>query len=248
MPSVLFVMSDYGHDPTETAIPYREFKRENYSITFVTCNGSVPRCDAKMLTGITQKLLGATSEACAAYDSMMAAEEIKRPKKWSDDDFKFTDYDILFFPGGHEKSVRQVIESDRVQSLLLDFWPSIGSDVRPKKAIAAICHGVLVVAATKKDGKSVLYDNVKTTTLPGMFESAAYHSTKLFLGDYYKTFGADADNCEEMVKRELKDESYFQSSLSPGPFAVQDDKLNYLSGRYPADAALLAQNTIALFT
>lgn len=247
MVSVLFIMSDYGHDPTETAVPYQKFRAAKYDITFVTASGSIPHCDAKMLKGLTQKLLGATSEACAAYDHMMADEAVQRPRKWSDDDFKFTDYDILFFPGGHEKNVRQVIESPRVQKLLVDFWPSIRRDVKPVKAVAAICHGVLAVAAAKQNGRSVLYDHVQTTTLPGVFENAAYYSTKLFLGDYYKTFGDNTENCEDMVKKELKDQAYFQSSLSPGPFAVADEKLNYLSGRYPADAALLAQKTIAVF-
>lgn len=36
MPSVLFVMADYGHDPTETAIPYRAFKEAKYDISFAT--------------------------------------------------------------------------------------------------------------------------------------------------------------------------------------------------------------------
>lgn len=69
----------------------------------------------------------------------------------------------------------------------------------------------------------------------------------MFLGNDYKTFGADTDNCEEMVKKELKDAMYFKSSLNPGLFVVQDENLNYLSGRYPADAALLAHDAIALF-
>lgn len=88
MVSVLFIIADYGHDPTEAAIPYAEFKKANDDITFVTETGNVPKCDAKMLEGITQKLLGVTRDACGAYDNMKAGQEIKRPKKWSNDDFK----------------------------------------------------------------------------------------------------------------------------------------------------------------
>lgn len=54
---VVFVMADYGHDPTETAVPYSAFKSAGYDISFVTENGKAPECDKKMLQGVTQKLL-----------------------------------------------------------------------------------------------------------------------------------------------------------------------------------------------
>lgn len=236
MTIVLFVMADYGHDPTETAVPYREFKAAGFDVVFATEKGAIPRCDKYMLEGVTQKMLGATADACLAYDRMM--KDDKKVMAWSEESFSFDPYDILFFPGGHEKSVRQVIESERVHSLLVDFWPSLS-----KKAVAAICHGVLVVAAAKIEGRSVLA-GVKATTLPTLFENAAYYSTALFLGDYYKTFGAGTPSCEDMLKAAGVD---YQSSVSPGPFMTKDDKINLLTGRYPADAELLAKETISLF-
>lgn len=54
---VVFVMADYGHDPTETAVPYTAFKTAGYHVSFVTETGNVPLCDKKMLEGLTQKLL-----------------------------------------------------------------------------------------------------------------------------------------------------------------------------------------------
>ena len=41
----------------ETAIPYHEFRKAGFNIDFVTEKGNAPECDAKMLTGMTQKLL-----------------------------------------------------------------------------------------------------------------------------------------------------------------------------------------------
>jgi len=41
----------------ETAIPYHEFKKAGWEIDFVTERGNSPECDAKMLTGMTQKML-----------------------------------------------------------------------------------------------------------------------------------------------------------------------------------------------
>ena len=57
MVKVAFLMANYGHDPTETAIPYHEFKKAGYEIDFVTEAGNMPECDKKMLEGWTQKLL-----------------------------------------------------------------------------------------------------------------------------------------------------------------------------------------------
>lgn len=56
-PRVLIPMSDYGHDPTETSIPYTAFKKAGFEVHFATENGKTPECDKKMLRGVTQKLL-----------------------------------------------------------------------------------------------------------------------------------------------------------------------------------------------
>ena len=56
-PTVVFLMANYGHDPTETAVPYHHFKQAGYQIDFATEGGNSPTCDKKMLEGWTQKLL-----------------------------------------------------------------------------------------------------------------------------------------------------------------------------------------------
>lgn len=56
-PKVLILMADYGHDPTETAIPYTIFKSSGFIVHFATEKGVAPKCDSKMLYGLTQKLL-----------------------------------------------------------------------------------------------------------------------------------------------------------------------------------------------
>ena len=38
-------------------MPYTKFKNEGFEIDFVTEKGNMPECDAKMLKGMTQKLL-----------------------------------------------------------------------------------------------------------------------------------------------------------------------------------------------
>lgn len=57
-PKVIIPMSDYGHDPTETATPWRVFKDAGFKVQFATEKGGAPpRCDVKMLEGWTGALL-----------------------------------------------------------------------------------------------------------------------------------------------------------------------------------------------
>lgn len=119
------------------------------------------------------------------------------------------------------------------------------------KTVAAVCHGVLAVAEAvvlegEHQGKSVLHDCV-TTTLPGTFESTAFWGTRLFLGDYYKTYGAGSENVEAAVRKRLHDPAkQLKNSLGPAPFVVEDEKYNYISARFPGDADLFAEKTVAL--
>ena len=129
---------------------------------------------------------------------MREDKAIQNPLAWTADGFSFGPFDLLFFPGGHEKGVRQVIDSAVVHKLLLEHFPKTRKP--SNKAISAICHGVLAVSETiMPNGKSVLHD-VTTTTLPTMFEGTAYWGTRLFLGDYYKTYGAGSESVETSVR------------------------------------------------
>lgn len=73
------MMADYGHDPTgtganrlsssqvpfrfkvtdcvsETAVPYSSFREAGFDVSFATEKGVSPRCDERMLQGITRHL------------------------------------------------------------------------------------------------------------------------------------------------------------------------------------------------
>ncbi|KAK5121457.1 hypothetical protein LTR85_005290 [Meristemomyces frigidus] len=243
---VAFLLADYGHDPTETAIPWKVFKKYGWEVDIVTEQAEVPKCDKLMLSGWTQKLLGAPAPAIDAYDALTHSSEWQHPMSWMREDFSLTDFDVVFLPGGHDKGVRQILDSARVHQLLAEYFPLTKKP--SKKCCAAICHGVQVLAnSTGLSGKSVL-QYVTTTALPGLMESAAYQSTRLFLGDYYKTYGAGTANVEDFVKKSLNDPSkQWRSSANPAlPFVVEDEGHNYLSGRWPGDAQLLAEKVVRL--
>ena len=198
MPKVAFVMANYGHDPTETAVPYHEFKEAGFEIDFVTEKGNVPECDKKMAEGWTQKLLGANKGAVELYHSMRKDLQSIQPLSWSTEGFTLEPYDLVFLPGGHEKGVVQVINSPIVHKLLTDYFPKTRKP--SKKSCAAICHGVMCLSeSTLPDGKCAIHD-ATTTALPGAMEQSIFWATRLVLGDYYKTYGAGSESVEKSVR------------------------------------------------
>lgn len=123
--------------------------------------------------------------------------EFTHPISWSAPDFSLDSYNLIFLPGGHEKSVRQLIDSPVMHEHLASYFP--GTKKPSTKSVAAVCHGVMVLSETHGgDGKSVIHECV-TTALPARFEQMAFWSTRAFLGDYCKTYGAGSDDVEASV-------------------------------------------------
>ncbi|KAH8888638.1 class I glutamine amidotransferase-like protein [Thozetella sp. PMI_491] len=244
-PKVIIVLSDYGHEPTETAVPYTHFKNAGFDVAFATETGNPPACDKKMLEGITGKLLGAKKSVVDQYRTMVASEECQKPRSWTAPDFTLDDYELVMLPGGHDRAVRQVIESAPLHKLLASYVPQTKKGGR--KVLGAVCHGPLVLASAKReDGKSLIHDFV-TTALPGPFESGIYWTTRAFLGDYYKTYGHGSENVEDLIRKELADhKTQYKTSVGPAPFVVEDPQYNYVSGRFPGDVELLSQKMVEL--
>ncbi|KAH6608348.1 ThiJ/PfpI family protein [Trichoderma cornu-damae] len=264
MAKIVFLMADYGHDPTggpnshiimpmndkelnfrsETCGPYTAFKAAGFDVKFATEVGKSARCDMKMLEGLTQRLLGASSSIVKKYHVMADSDEWKNPLSWSDEQFTLDAFDLVFLPGGHDKAVSQVIDSERVHKLLADFFPKTKKP--SKKAVGAVCHGVMVLSESKHpDGTSVIRD-CATTALPARFEQLAFWGTRLFLGDYYKTYGAGSENVEDSVRKVLASPEQFKSSIVPSPFVVEDENFNYVTARFPGDVELLSQKLVKL--
>jgi putative intracellular protease/amidase len=128
---------------------------------------------------------------------MVTSEAWKHPLSWSTPGFTLDDFDLVFLPGGHEKSIRQILDCAEVHRLVVDYFPKTKKP--SNKYIGAICHGVMVLSnAKREDGKSPLHGCV-TTSLPSGFESSVYWGTRAFLGDYYKTYGTGSDDVEVAV-------------------------------------------------
>ncbi|PCH05869.1 ThiJ/PfpI [Penicillium occitanis (nom. inval.)] len=242
---VLIPMADYGHDPTETAVAYVVFKEAGFEVQFATETGNAPRCDERMISGISGKLLGAKQDAIKKYKQMIQDPAVISPLSWSDPNFSVADYDMIYLPGGHDKAVRQTIDSEVLQKHLATYFPQTRKP--SQKVVAAVCHGVQTLsAATLPNGKSVLHD-ATTTALQGAMESSIFWITRPFLGDYYKTYGKGTENVETIVRKVLDNpDKQFKNSLSPAPFIVEDELYNYVSGRFPPDTETLAKRAVEL--
>jgi protease I len=232
---VLIPLPLYDFDPTEAAVPWKMLTEAGFEVVFSTPNGQAATTDIKMLTGkslgILAPLLQADKNGQKAYHLMAASNEFKSPVKWVE--LKASDYDGLILPGGHDKGMRDYLESSLLQGVVGEFF-------KAQKPVGAICHGTVLAARSLLNGKSVLHDK-KTTALLKSQELSAWLLTCLWLGDYYRTY---QETVESEVKRALENSKNFiqgplplkrdsEKSLSHG-FTLLDG--HYLSARWPGDA------------
>jgi len=140
--------------------------------------------------------------------------------------------------------MKQYLGSEEVFALIRAFFAT-------QKPIAAICHGVLAAARTKRDdGQSVLH-GVRTTCLPKYMERAAFFSTFWRRGRYYRTY-------PKYVEDEVRESLARPEDFERGPrelskrgtrdddsaaFVVEDGR--YVSARWPGDAWAIGRKLIA---
>lgn len=236
---VLIPLPDRDFDTTEVAVPWHVLTEAGHEVVFATERaGTVPSCDPLLLTGVVFGQLGAAAEPRRLYASMLRSPAFAATVAW--DAVTVTDFDGLLLPGGHAPGMRQYLGSVSLQSRVASFW-QLG---RP---VGAICHGVLVLARTTVDGRSVLADR-ETTCLPKYMERSAYLTTAWRRGRYYRTYPSYV---EDEVRAALDDPG---RQFKRGPavlskrgtatddsaaFAVRDR--NYVSARWPGDAYLFAK-------
>ena len=238
MKKVLIPIPSYGADPTEVAIPWKLLSQAGIEITFITPDGEKGSTDEWMLKGLNlgiwKSVLKTRQDAVDACNEMDLSDSFSNPLKYSD--VKAANFDAILLPGGHDKGVKEYLESKVLQNLVKDFFLA-------EKPVGAICHGVVLAARSidPATGKSVIYD-YKTTCLLNSQELLAYNMTRLWLKDYYLTY--PEVTVEDEVKSVLSD----SKNLLKGPkplfrdhhkrlkrgFIVRDR--NYLSARWPGDA------------
>jgi putative intracellular protease/amidase len=244
---VLMPLPDRDFDVTEVAVPWRLLTRAGHSVVFATERGTRPAADPRLLEGVIFGQLGADPEPKAFYAEMEKTADFDRPLAWSAIDPGACD--ALYLAGGHAPGMRQYLGSAALQEKVLALW-------KTDRPVAAICHGVLVLARTRDPatGESVLAER-RTTCLPGYMERVAYFSTAWKLGRYYRTYpayvedevrGALRDPARQFVRGPITLFSRGTEADDRAALVVEDGR--YVSARWPGDAYLLAKKLLALLS
>ena len=231
---ILMPLPSRDFDPSETGVPWRVLSGLGHRFVFATPTGDPGVADRLMVTGeglgLLAPVLKADRNGRNAYEAMITSPEFQSPLRY--DAIADHSYDALLLPGGHAKGVMPYLESTLLHSTVSEFFAR-------GKPVGAICHGVVLAArSTAASGKSVLHGR-KTTALLRSQELLAWNLTRLYLGDYYRTYPTTV---EDEVTAALAQPGDFQHGPlaiardtpdRPNGFAVIDD--NYVSARWPGD-------------
>ncbi|HUH79529.1 MAG TPA: type 1 glutamine amidotransferase domain-containing protein [Methanoregula sp.] len=229
MPAVLIPLPDHDFDTTEVSIPWKYFTGRGIRVVFATEEGRAAATDPRLLTGVIFGRLGAKPDAVAAYRKLKEDGSFRRPITYGEIEPKR--YDAVLLPGGHAKGMRQYLGSRLLQEKVLGFY-------RLDRIIAAICHGVLVLARTTDPatGRSILY-NRNVTALLKVLERTSWYLTAWRLGDYYRTY---PEYVEDEVTRALGSPDRFVHGRSIREPLVVEDGI-FITARWPGDARAFAE-------
>jgi putative intracellular protease/amidase len=236
MATLLMPLPDSDFDPTESGVPWCTMRDHGHNVVFATPTGRTALADPKMVTGeglgILSPLLKADANGRSAYLKMEQSDAFRRPISYGE--IRAVDFDALLLTGGHAPGMRVYLGSGVLQSAVGDFFVQ-------EKPVGAICHGVLLAARSSlHSGKSVLYGK-KTTALTKQMELIAWRLTRLYLGDYYRTYPMTVEDevrsvlarPEDFISGPLPVRRDSAARLGVG-FTVRDG--DYLSARWPGDA------------
>ena len=238
MKKILIPIPSYGFDPTEAAIPWKLLSEAGLEIVFSTPDGKKASADNRMLTGekfgIWKSVFRARKDAVDAYYEMEGSDSFSNPLTYIS--VQEENFEAILLPGGHDKRVKEYLESKVLQNLIVDFFGA-------KKPVGAICHGVLLpVRSIDPDTKKSVIHNYKTTAPLKSQELLGYNLTRIWLKDYFLTY--PEITTEDEVKSALSDSMNFIEGPTPlfrdsydhleRGFVVRDR--NYVSARWYGDA------------
>lgn len=240
MSRVLLPLPDTDFDTTEVAVPWRLLTDAGHEVVFATEAGATPACDPLLLTGVLRGQLGAEPEPRGFYRQLLDDPRFRAPVRWGDVDV--ADFDALLLAGGHAPGMRQLLGSAALHEQVGAFWAL-------ERPVAAICHGVLLLAraADPRTGAPALA-GVPTTCLPAYMELLAWGITAWKLGDYYRTYPQTVQ--DEVAAAGARVQrgpitlfTRGTADSDAGTFLVEHGR--YVSGRWPGDAYALARALIA---
>jgi putative intracellular protease/amidase len=270
--TVLIPIPRQDFDPTEVAVSWQVLTDAGHRVVFATPDGRPGAADDLMLSGngfdpwgkvpglnrffLLGRVLRADNAARTAYARMLTTSAFRKPIRWDEIDL----YDGLLLPGGHRaRGMREYLESPALQAQIVKAF-------QHAQPVAAICHGVLLVARSidPQTGDSVLRGR-RTTALTWSLERRAWQltrRTRFWDPDYYRTYlespgeppgymsvqqevtralAAPEDFLDAPPTQSIKrDGRHRDTATDAGPaFVVQDG--HYVSARWPGDTHTFAQ-------
>jgi len=239
-PAVVMLLPAVDYDPTESAVIWDALTSSGIGVRFATPDGRPAYADARLVDkgfSVLSPVLMTRAEDLGAYRRMIDDPCFAEPCAYQDVDVDSANG--VFVPGGHAKGVRTLLESSAAQGVAV-------TAMSRSVPVGAVCHGVLLLARSidPATGRSVLHGR-RTTALTAALELGGWAMTRLWLGDYYRTYPTT-------VQAEVTAALAAASDFQPGPrvtlrdspnhlsrgFTVKDG--NYLSARWPGDCHRLA--------
>jgi putative intracellular protease/amidase len=243
-PVVVMLLPAADYDPTESAVIWDALITSGVEVRFATPDGAPAFADSRLVDkgfSVLSPVLMTRPEPLRAYQRMISDPHFLKPSAYEDVDA--SGIDGVFVPGGHAKGVRTLLESSAAQVVAVT---AMSRDI----PVGAVCHGVLLLARSidPSTGRSVLFGR-RTTALTAALELGGWAITRLWLGDYYRTYPTTV---QAEVTAALASPRDFQTgprvTLRDSPnhlgrgFVVKDG--NYLSARWPGDCHRLAADYV----
>jgi len=244
---ILILLPSHDYDPTESSVPWQALRKAGIDVRFATPEGLPAYADPRLVSigfGLLNPMLMTRKADLDSYAQMIEDEAFRQPLAYADVDP--TEFAGLLVPGGHAKGMRNLLESAQARHIVLHFFQA-------DKPVAAVCHGVLLLARTldPDTGRSVLFGRKVTALVATTMELPAWLMTAAWLGRYYRTYG---QTVEAEVTAALSRSTDFvrgpliakrDSAQAPQlGFVVRDGQL--LTARWPGDCHRFAAEWVRL--
>ncbi len=219
MKKVLFVLTSHdqlgdtgektGFWIEEFAAPYYLLKDKNIDITIASPKGGQPPIDPK------SELPDFQTPATERYNQDTETQKVLANTVRLVD-ISVTDYDAIFYPGGHGP-LWDLVEDKNSIKLIEDFYKS-------NKPVAAVCHAPAVFKNTKKSDATFLVKDKKVTGFTNSEEEAVQltHVVPFLVEDMLQKNGGIYSKGEDWA-----------------PYAIEDGLL--ITGQNPASSELVAE-------
>lgn len=170
----------------EFAVPYTKFIQQGYAVTVVSPAGGDAPLDVNSLQDYQD-----TETNQAAKDALLGLPAL-------DDTYQASDYDAVFFPGGHG-TMYDLPDNPHVQRLIADSLQS-------NNPVAAVCHGPACLVNVAVDGVP-LVKGKKITAFTNSEEQAVQLDKLMpfLLETRLRELGADFVAADDWADNTLKD-------------------------------------------